>query len=57
MVAQAQPKVASLVDFTADWCLTCPANKKIAIEIESVGTARDWRVWRCWEITTFLRRF
>ncbi|MBP8262014.1 MAG: thioredoxin family protein, partial [Verrucomicrobia bacterium] len=25
-----------LVDFTADWCLTCLANKKIAIEIESV---------------------
>ncbi|MDB6032507.1 MAG: cytochrome c biosis protein transrane region [Verrucomicrobiales bacterium] len=25
-----------LVDFTADWCLTCQANKKIAIEIASV---------------------
>ena len=25
-----------LVDFTADWCLTCQANKKIAIEIPSV---------------------
>ena len=25
-----------LVDFTADWCLTCQANKKIAIEIAAV---------------------
>jgi thiol:disulfide interchange protein len=25
-----------LVDFTADWCLTCKANNKIAIEIPSV---------------------
>ncbi len=25
-----------LVDFTADWCLTCQANKRIAIEISSV---------------------
>jgi thiol:disulfide interchange protein DsbD len=25
-----------LVDFTADWCLTCQANKKVAIEIPSV---------------------
>ena len=25
-----------LVDFTADWCLTCQANKRIAIEIPSV---------------------
>lgn len=25
-----------LVDFTADWCLTCQGNKKIAIEIPSV---------------------
>lgn len=25
-----------LVDFTADWCLTCQANKKIALEIPSV---------------------
>jgi thiol:disulfide interchange protein len=25
-----------LVDFTADWCLTCQANKKIAIEVSSV---------------------
>ncbi len=25
-----------LVDFTADWCLTCQANKKIAIEIPEV---------------------
>ena len=24
-----------LVDFTADWCFTCKANKKIAIDIES----------------------
>src|SRR5262249_47544466 len=25
-----------LVDFTADWCLTCQANKKFAIETPSV---------------------
>jgi thiol:disulfide interchange protein DsbD len=25
-----------LVDFTADWCLTCQANKKIALEIPEV---------------------
>ncbi len=25
-----------LVDFTADWCLTCQANKKIALEVSSV---------------------
>jgi thiol:disulfide interchange protein len=25
-----------LVDFTADWCLTCQVNKKISIEISSV---------------------
>ncbi|MBI4025550.1 MAG: thioredoxin family protein [Verrucomicrobia bacterium] len=25
------------VDFTADWCLTCQANKKIALEIPSVA--------------------
>src|SRR6185312_9144559 len=25
-----------LVDFTADWCLTCQANKKFAIEVPSV---------------------
>jgi thiol:disulfide interchange protein DsbD len=25
-----------LVDFTADWCLTCQANKKIALDIPSV---------------------
>jgi len=25
-----------LVDFTADWCLTCQANKKIAIEVAAV---------------------
>ena len=25
-----------LVDFTANWCLTCQVNKKIAIEIPSV---------------------
>ena len=25
-----------LVDFTADWCLTCQVNKKIAIEVASV---------------------
>jgi thiol:disulfide interchange protein len=27
---------AVLVDFTADWCLTCQANKKTSIEIPSV---------------------
>jgi len=27
---------AILVDFTADWCLTCQVNKKIAIEVPSV---------------------
>ena len=25
-----------LVDFTADWCLTCQANKRIAIDVPSV---------------------
>jgi thiol:disulfide interchange protein DsbD len=25
-----------LVDFSADWCLTCQANKKFALEIPSV---------------------
>ena len=25
-----------LVDFTADWCPTCKANKRISIEIDSV---------------------
>jgi thiol:disulfide interchange protein len=25
-----------LVDFTADWCLTCQVNKKVAIEVASV---------------------
>jgi thiol:disulfide interchange protein DsbD len=25
-----------LVDFTADWCLTCQANKRIALEVRSV---------------------
>jgi thiol:disulfide interchange protein len=25
-----------LVDFTADWCLTCQINKKIAIENQTV---------------------
>jgi Thiol:disulfide interchange protein len=25
-----------LVDFTADWCLTCQANKKFALEVDSV---------------------
>jgi thiol:disulfide interchange protein DsbD len=33
--AQAAGRPA-LVDFTADWCLTCQVNKKIAIEIPSV---------------------
>jgi len=36
-VAQAQSEGRPiLVDFTADWCLTCQVNKKIAIEIPSV---------------------
>jgi thiol:disulfide interchange protein DsbD len=26
------------VDFTADWCLTCQANKKFAIEVPEVQT-------------------
>jgi len=37
--AVAQARAAgrpALVDFTADWCLTCQVNKKIAIEIPSV---------------------
>jgi thiol:disulfide interchange protein DsbD len=25
-----------LVDFTADWCVTCKANEKVSIEIPSV---------------------
>jgi thiol:disulfide interchange protein len=25
-----------LIDFTADWCITCKANKRTSIEIESV---------------------
>jgi thiol:disulfide interchange protein DsbD len=25
-----------LVDFTADWCLTCQVNKKTSIEVDSV---------------------
>jgi len=33
--AQAAGKVV-LVDFTADWCLTCQVNKKTSIEISSV---------------------
>jgi thiol:disulfide interchange protein DsbD len=27
---------AVLVDFTADWCVTCQANKKTSIEIDAV---------------------
>ena len=37
--AVAQARAAGkpvLVDFTADWCLTCQVNKKLAIEIPSV---------------------
>ncbi|HEX5398010.1 MAG TPA: thioredoxin family protein, partial [Verrucomicrobiae bacterium] len=37
--AVAQARAAGhpvLVDFTADWCLTCQVNKKISIEIPSV---------------------
>jgi thiol:disulfide interchange protein/DsbC/DsbD-like thiol-disulfide interchange protein len=33
--ARATGKIV-LVDFTADWCLTCQVNKKIAIEVSSV---------------------
>ena len=33
--AQAQNRPV-LVDFTADWCLTCQVNKKTSIEIDSV---------------------
>ena len=39
--AVAQARAAGhpvLVDFTADWCLTCQVNKKLAIEIPSVRT-------------------
>jgi thiol:disulfide interchange protein len=36
-VAQAQSQGHPvLVDFTADWCLTCQVNKKVAIEVPSV---------------------
>ena len=36
-VAQARAeKRVVLVDFTADWCLTCKANKRTSIEISSV---------------------
>jgi thiol:disulfide interchange protein DsbD len=36
-VAQAQAEGHPvLVDFTADWCLTCQVNKKVAIEVPSV---------------------
>jgi thiol:disulfide interchange protein len=36
-VAQAQSEGHPvLVDFTADWCLTCVANKRLAIEVPSV---------------------
>jgi len=28
-----------LVDFTADWCLTCKLNKKVALEVPEVRTA------------------
>jgi len=36
-VAQAQAQGHPvLVDFTADWCLTCQVNKKVALEVASV---------------------
>ena len=36
-VAQARAQGRPVfVDFTADWCLTCQANKRIAIDIPSV---------------------
>jgi thiol:disulfide interchange protein DsbD len=36
-VAQAQSQGHPvLVDFTADWCLTCQVNKKVALEVPSV---------------------
>jgi thiol:disulfide interchange protein DsbD len=36
-VTQARAQGHSVfVDFTADWCLTCQANKRIAIDIPSV---------------------
>ena len=36
-VAQAQSEGHPvIVDFTADWCLTCQLNKKVAIEVPSV---------------------
>jgi thiol:disulfide interchange protein len=36
-VAQArQDRRVVLVDFTADWCLTCNANKKFSLEIDAV---------------------
>ena len=37
MVAKARAEGRPvLVDFTADWCLTCQANKKTSLEIPSV---------------------
>jgi thiol:disulfide interchange protein DsbD len=35
LAARAQGK-AAIVDFTADWCLTCQVNKKTSIEIAAV---------------------
>ena len=36
-----------LIDFTADWCITCKANKRTSIEIESVrAMLKEKGVWQ-----------